>query len=191
MNLAETASGPVPFTVRRSTRADLTLLSATAPWRSEKWKVEDQLAGQLVCRALRAGGLLDIAAELLLLTPRVPHRVLAHHAAAGDQVHQDPISGRNKMKMNHRALAQRDRSWLRKTPHLHERFHDGEIRHLSSASRRRPCLDGSNAAGSPAGKTPGRPTGGLSPQAKPKSNASARCTSCLPATTTGAAGPRS
>ena len=41
----------------------------------------------------------------------------------------------------------------------------------------------------PAGKTPGRPTGGSSPQTPPKSNASARCTGCQPATTTGAAGP--
>ena len=58
-----------------------------------------------------------------------------------------------------------------------------------SRCRPRPCSDGSNAAGSPAGKTPGRPAGGSSPQTPPKSSASARCTSCQPATTTGAAGP--
>jgi hypothetical protein len=34
-----------------------------------------------------------------------------------------------------------------------------------------------------------RPAGGSSPQTRPKSNASAPCTSCRPATTTGAAGP--
>ena len=39
------------------------------------------------------------------------------------------------------------------------------------------------------GKTPGRPTGGSSPQTTPKSNASAPGTSCPPDTTTGAAGP--
>jgi hypothetical protein len=41
---------------------------------------------------------------------------------------------------------------------------------------------------SPAGKTPVRPAGGSSPQTPPKSNC-ARCTSCRPAITTGAAGP--
>jgi hypothetical protein len=58
-----------------------------------------------------------------------------------------------------------------------------------SACRWRPCSGGSDAAGSPAGKTPGRPTGGSSPQTPPKPNASACCTSCRPATTTSAAGP--
>ena len=47
-------------------------------------------------------------------------------------------------------------------------------------------LDSTAIAG---GKTPCRPTGGSSPQTPPKSNASAHCTSCRPATTTGAAGP--
>jgi len=46
--------------------------------------------GQLIRRTLRARGLLDILAELPLLDLRVPHLVLVHLAAAGDQVHQDP-----------------------------------------------------------------------------------------------------
>jgi hypothetical protein len=58
-----------------------------------------------------------------------------------------------------------------------------------SACRPRPCSDGSSAAGSPAARTPGRPTGGSSPRTPQRSNASAHCTSCRPATTTGAAGP--
>src|SRR5580693_7908870 len=45
-----------------------------------------------------------------------------------------------------------------------------------SACQPRPCSGGSDAAGSAAGKTPGRLTGGSSPQTPPKSNASARCT---------------
>ena len=58
-----------------------------------------------------------------------------------------------------------------------------------SGCRPRPCSDGSNAVGSPAAKTPGRPAAGSSPQTLPRSSASARCTSYRPAITTGAAGP--
>jgi len=107
-------------------------------------------------------------------------------------------------------------------PHLHERFHNGEIQHLIRRLGPRPGLDhdhrtdqGSLGPGHwwlatlareigipaatlftwlkpgwiTAGKTPGHPTGGSSPQTRPRSNASARCTSYWPATTTGAAGP--
>ena len=107
-----------------------------------------------------------------------------------------------------------------RTPHLHERFHDGEIQHLIRRLGLRPGLDhdhrtncgnlkpgqwwlatlareiGMPAAtlfgwlrrGWVAGKTPGRPAGGSSPQTPPRSNASAHSTGCQPVTTTGAAG---
>ncbi len=46
--------------------------------------------GQLVRRTLRARGLLDITAQLLLLTLHLPHLTLMHLAAADDQVRQHP-----------------------------------------------------------------------------------------------------
>jgi hypothetical protein len=49
--------------------------------------------GQLIRRILRAHGMLGILAELPLLDLRVPHLVLVHLAAAGDQVFESGVSG--------------------------------------------------------------------------------------------------
>src|SRR5215469_6043222 len=69
---------------------DLGLLALEFLGRNDATVTKVGELGQLIRRTLRAGGILDIAAELLVLGLRVPHLVLVHLAAADDQVHQDP-----------------------------------------------------------------------------------------------------
>src|SRR5215475_6933004 len=79
---------PWPTGPPRRSGQDLGLLPFELLGRDDTTVAQVGELGQLIRRALRSGGLLDVGAELLILALRLLHRVFVHLAAAGDQVDQ-------------------------------------------------------------------------------------------------------